>query len=178
MLEMSFWSYIHNPISQSRREIMITNFGLYFESTDKNDFFGTITRALHIYHGGKVTLLTRRGTRHENVTEYNSIAEFIAANPVIAKEIINWCRENKINLDSMISSKGTDMVPITKNCKKCGKEKGIGEFPKNDLTFDGRHGDCCECRISECQRIKAYCATPGQEQCRTCPVRTPMDVIK
>jgi hypothetical protein len=157
---------------------MITNAGLYFESKDKNDFFGTVTRALHIYHGGKVTLLLRRGTRAETIKEYDSVTEFINEYPIVAKEIITWCRENKINLDSMISSKGTDIIPITKTCKKCGTTKSIGEFPKNDLTFDGTHDDCCECRVVECKRIKGYCATPGQERCQRCPVRTPMGVIK
>jgi len=157
---------------------MITNAGLYFETTDKNDYFGEITRAIHIYHSGKVTILLRRGRFRDDIKEYETTAEFIAANPVIVKEIITWCREHKINLDSMISSKGTDIVPITKTCKKCGATKGIGEFPRNDYTFDGRHDDCCECRISECKRIKAYCITPGQEECRNCPIRTPMMVVK
>lgn len=148
---------------------MICDQGLYFQHTSENGFFGKVVSAIHIYHNGSVAILNNR--RNSSPKTYDSVQEFAEAHPVIMFEILGWCREHGKNFDAYLASDETNVVPISKKCKRCGKTKPIGEFPKRDLAFDGTHDDCCQCRIVECTRIKAYCTAPVKDECATCPVR-------
>jgi hypothetical protein len=155
---------------------MITKHGLFFQAekvqAEKDtQYFGLITYAIHIYADGKVTMVGNK--RYDGICNYETVQEFADAQPLIAKDIIDYCRANGKNLDTLIAAKGTDIVPITKQCRTCHKVFPVTQFPINELAFDKAHSDCCECRIKECQRISAWCAAPIKKSCLSCPVRKP-----
>lgn len=148
---------------------MITNQGLYFEHRTKIDYWGEVNTAIHIYRDGTVLLFS---SNRDTPMTFPTVDDFIKARPVIAHEIILWCREHNVNLDSAIRKTGDDVVPIMKVCSFCKTKKPLTEFPPNGISFDGTHSDCCTCRIAYCQKNKAYCgASPAKPECADCVVR-------
>jgi len=152
---------------------MILKSGMYFEIDHETQYFEETIR-IWIFHGGCVRIQRNRNQLKDwRDYDYKSLQEFCDAQPLVAKEIIDWSRSAGRNLDDLVSPKGTDIVPVTKQCSRCANVFPITRFPIKELAFDKAHDDCCNCRIAECERIHAYCEAPPRVGCFSCPVRKP-----
>lgn len=108
--------------------------------------------------------------RSVNTYKYQTVAEFKAAHPVAAKQIKDYLVAEKLRLP-WVEDRSPDLQPITHKCKFCGEVRSIKEFPLKDMSFDGVHDDCCDCRRIYCKREKCFCIAPEKPQCKACPVR-------
>ena len=165
---------------------MITNAMKCFIDETETQYFGKKVYSILFNHDGTVDVLTRLGSHADEVSKYPTAQAFADAHPVQAANIVQWLREHGQKMDGIQFVDKPDTTPITKRCQRCGKTKPIMEFPASELSKDGVHSECCECRKRECQAKKWYCSAnhrlPGmdadgawerKEMCKGCPVGEP-----
>jgi hypothetical protein len=153
---------------------MINKAAYYFEDNCKCEAMTDIQKRVWFYDDGEI-LVTRRfeTTGRENTSIFSTPREFAEAFPVLSRDIFQWMRDHKHNIKDLEFKGHDDLVPMKKHCPLCHKEKALTEFPKNDVSFDGTHRECCECRIRECQDKKMQCQAPMLPKCTKCPVCGP-----
>lgn len=155
---------------------MISRFAYYFEDDCKCEPMTSIQKRVHMFSDGQVRVDKKfESSGRENSDILFSLKEFATAYPVLAKEIFEWMRANHHDIKELEFPEHNDLVPVMKTCSVCHKEKPAVEFPVNDLSFEGTHKDCCECRIRECQEKKMKCLAPVLPRCLkignpVCPV--------
>jgi hypothetical protein len=146
-----------------------------------SSYFGDHTYdVVDIYQDGKVFVrqetYKRQGVSRERVGQgvsvkiYQTVAEFRAAHPVTAKQIMEYLRESNLHLP-WIEDRSPDLKQQTSKCKICGEIKHIKEFPAKDMSFSGIHSDCCACRKVSCIKEGFWCIAPATEKCRECPIQ-------
>lgn len=146
-----------------------------------SQYFAEYTQVIvDVYQDGRVFLRKeiskRKAINREtlgqsiNVFQYPTVAEFRAAHPVVAKQILDYLREEKLRLP-WVEDRSPDIMLKVHKCKFCGATKPIKEFPAADGTFDQIHDDCCSCRREYCKREKCFCIAPEQDKCKTCSAR-------
>jgi hypothetical protein len=165
---------------------MITNMMQCFVDEIDVQCFGKKTYSVLFNIDGTVDSLVMLGRNQQAPEKYKTIREFAEAHPVQAANIAAYMREHGIS--PVEFPEKMDAIPITKVCKVCKKSLPIGSFPHSDLSKDGTHPECCECRIKEFQEKKFYCTAcithVSKElnhqddvyvftRCIGCPVRTP-----
>ncbi|HPS39825.1 MAG TPA: hypothetical protein PL124_10465 [Candidatus Cloacimonadota bacterium] len=165
---------------------MITNMMQCFIDEVDVQYFGKKTYSVLFNIDGTVDSLVMLGRKEQAPEKYKTIGEFAEAHPVQAANIAAYMREHGIS--PVEFPEKVDAIPITKMCKRCKKSLPIGSFPHSDLSKDGTHAECCECRIKEFQEKKFYCTAyktykkdsttfrgdPGIFiRCGNCPVREP-----
>jgi hypothetical protein len=162
---------------------------MYYTFVDETETCGTTWRKIYsmlFNNDGSVDVLIRYGNNSENTERHATQHDFAIAHPVQAANVMEWMRKNGRDIKEIQFPEKSDLVPITKRCQKCGKAKPILEFPLSDLSRDGSHKECCDCRIKECKTKKMYCSANHQpagnnfgesylrfERCKDCPVGEP-----
>ncbi|MDD5010426.1 MAG: hypothetical protein PHC68_18750 [Syntrophorhabdaceae bacterium] len=155
---------------------MITDQGIYFEHSREDDVFGEVVTGIHFYRNGTVTAIDNR--RFNSAQHFSTVKGFSEARPVVMAEIFTWCRQHGKTFEELTEAEGNDIVQVTRACRVCKQALPLTAFPQKDLSFDGVHEDCCECRIEECKRIKAWCSATPREKCLKCPVALPKEERK
>ena len=165
---------------------MIIKHMLCFVDQIDVEYFGTKTYSALFNEDGSVDALIKLGSQSERVEKYESIGEFAKTHPVQAANIAAYMRVHGIS--PIKFPENPDSIPITKPCKVCKRNLPIGSFPHSDISPDGAHAECCECRIKEFQAKKFWCTAyktyamdktnfRGDPQifvrCLSCPVREP-----
>lgn len=152
---------------------MISKFAYYFEDDCKSEPYTSVQKRVWIYPDGQVRIDRKfESSGRENTDLLFSLQEFADAYPVLFKEIYEWMRANHYDIKDLEFPEHNDLIPVMKTCSVCHEEKPAIEFPTNDLSFEGTHRDCCECRIRECKEKKMKCLAPVLPRCLNplCPV--------
>jgi hypothetical protein len=165
---------------------MITNMMHCFVDEIDVQYFGKKTYSVLFNIDGTVDALVILGNHEQNSEKFKNIVDFSEAHPVQAANIAAYMREHGISPVSFPEKR--DLVPVTKVCKVCKRVLPIGNFPHSDLSKDGTHAECCECRVKEFQEKKFFCTACNTYKkdsilyqdnpdvfirCGTCPVRKP-----
>ena len=125
--------------------------------------------------------IARQQRAHENIDATGSHVRYL---PMSFEKCIN-CEQGRKIMEENKSTVGAEVGvqnfeplqpetrdaqpetrPALRTCKKCGEEKPLSEFPKNEGCKDGRENRCKACRIKRVKEIKALKkATVGAKPC-------------